>query len=128
MINSIITGASGFIGSNLVRRLLTNNHNVIVFNRNESKLWRLEDVLQKLEVHTVDMNNVKSLQTLIEKIQPQFIFHLATYGGYPSQQDIEIINQTNIINTNKNKCKYEKYTIAFCIDVFQSMMFFSLRK
>lgn len=99
MFSSIITGASGFVGSNLVRRLLENNHKVYVISRKNSNLWRLNDVLQKLDIHIVDMNNVKKLKLLIRKIEPQYIFHLATYGGYPFQRDSGIIVQANILNT-----------------------------
>jgi len=44
----LVTGAAGFIGAVLVRRLLDANHEVHALLKSGSKRWRLEGVLQHL--------------------------------------------------------------------------------
>lgn len=84
----LITGASGFIGSNLTRKMLHSKNNVSIFVRKESNLWRLQDILSDLDMYTVDMNNLESTSTIVRKIKPEYVFHLAAYGVYPFQKDL----------------------------------------
>ena len=55
----LITGSSGFVGSNLLRRLVNNeNGNEIhIFIRESSNLWRIRNVLDKVNVHIVDLKD-----------------------------------------------------------------------
>ena len=50
----LVTGATGFIGANIVRRLLKNNYEVHVLTRKCSDLWRLNDIYDDLIDHKVD--------------------------------------------------------------------------
>ncbi len=94
----IITGATGFVGANLTRSLLQKNE-INIFTRKESNLWRIKDILPELNVHQFDIGKYESLKQNIKKIKPDFLYHLAAYGGYPFQQDIEKIINNNILNT-----------------------------
>lgn len=97
MTRIIITGASGFVGSNLTRELLQSNAEVAIFTRKQSNLWRLQDILSRLNVNVVDMGDIESLKRIVKKIEPDIVYHLATYGGYPFQQDFETIILNNIL-------------------------------
>lgn len=99
----LITGSSGFIGSNLLRFLTYNNYKVHIILRKKSNLNRIVDLLnyKNIFVHNVDLKNKKNLNLIIKKIKPQTIFHLATYGAY-SHQDNKHKIQTNIINGTIN--------------------------
>jgi len=99
MTRFLISGASGFVGANFVRRLVKNKNTVVIFVRKNSNLWRLHDVLSKIEVKFVDMGNIKELRNLLKKAKPDFIYHFAAYGGHTFQKDIDIIIKTNIINS-----------------------------
>ena len=57
--NILITGAAGFIGSNLTRRLLKEGHQVHLLIRKGSNLWRLKDILQDVQLHKVEFNNLQ---------------------------------------------------------------------
>ena len=46
----LVTGASGHLGSYLVRRLLRDGHTVTGLVRRESDLWRLQDVRSQLQL------------------------------------------------------------------------------
>lgn len=98
----LITGASGFVGANLLRRLIkdTPPQKIHIFLRKTSNTWRIDDVLKKVSVHVVDMRNQKETEQLVKKIKPKTIFHLATHGAYPYQQnDEKEIFETNVVCT-----------------------------
>lgn len=99
----ILTGATGFIGANLLKRLLENEKfEVHIFLRKESKMWRIKNILdhKNLTIDYVNLFDFESLRETVEKIQPDYIIHLATYGAYPTMQteDDKII-KTNFIGT-----------------------------
>jgi len=93
----LVTGASGFVGANVVRELIKKKHKIHIFLRKKSNIWRLKDVLGKLIVHKIDLTERKLLVSKIKEIRPDVIFHLATYGAYPFQSDLESAVNTNII-------------------------------
>lgn len=98
----LITGASGFVGANLLRRLIREvpPKKVHVLLRPEARLWRIEDILRRVSAHVVDMRNAGATERFIRKIKPKTIFHLATHGGYPQEQhDERAILETNVLCT-----------------------------
>jgi nucleoside-diphosphate-sugar epimerase len=95
----LVTGATGFVGANLARRLLADGCEVHLLVRAESNLWRLEDIQGDVQLHAVDLQDSEALTQTIEAIRADTIFHLAVYGAYPFQTDVNTILQTNIIGT-----------------------------
>ena len=73
----VVSGAAGFVGSNLVRRLLENGLEVHILVKPQSDLWRLDDLTPYLHQHHTDLSKQSSLKQLMEKIVPDGIFHLA---------------------------------------------------
>lgn len=95
----LITGGAGFIGANLVNKLLKLNYNVSLIVKNSTNLWRIKNILPKIKLHKTDFFDTNNLKKIIEKINPSVIFHLATYSAYRDQEaSIEMIN-TNIKGT-----------------------------
>ena len=93
----LVTGGRGFVGANLVRRLLVDDHNVNLLLRPNGDNWRLESILSDLAVHSGDVCSAEDVSRIVAEVQPQWIFHLATYGAYSWQTDIHRIMETNII-------------------------------
>ena len=99
MANILVTGASGFIGANLVRSLLNEDNDVSVFMRDASRAWRLSDIVNKLRVYPIDLTNKEEVARAVHAIKPELVFHCATYGGYPSQKNSAGIMQTNVLGS-----------------------------
>lgn len=95
----LVTGATGFVGSNLVRRLLKENYEVHILTRENSNLWRIKEVYSELIDWKVDLNNEEKLKKIIEKINPSYIIHLAIYGGYSFQNNEKEIFNVNLFGT-----------------------------
>lgn len=95
----LITGATGFIGSCLVRKLINNNEEVHIIARRQSDSWRLKDISKFINIHYTDLNNENQVNELLEKNSFNIIYHLATYGGYNYQKDVNSIIDTNLIMT-----------------------------
>jgi nucleoside-diphosphate-sugar epimerase len=95
----LVTGAAGFVGAVLTRRLLTAGHTVHVVSRSTTIRWRLTDVIADLRHHEVDLRDEAATRSVIDGIRPEVIYHLATHGAYPEQTDADGIIQTNILGT-----------------------------
>lgn len=94
----VVTGATGFIGANLIRKLIKDGHEVHLFVRPMFKEWRIFDIRPQLKIHVFDLKSKKILEKTLKRIRPQWLFHLATHGAYPSQIDLSRTIETNIIS------------------------------
>jgi nucleoside-diphosphate-sugar epimerase len=94
----LVTGASGFIGSNLGRRLVAEGHDVHVILRSQHSPWRLIDA-QGLSVHQADLSDGESVIRAVQEIRPDWIFHLAAHGAYSSQSSLPEMIEANLLGT-----------------------------
>lgn len=95
----LITGGAGFIGANLIKELLRLNYNVNLILKESSNLWRIKKILNKIKIHHIDLLNKKKLTEIVNKINPKFIIHLATYNNYRKQTDVEEMIDINVRGT-----------------------------
>ena len=93
----IITGASGFIGANLTRRVLREGHETHLLLRSAHQPWRLEEILGDVHCHEAALEDRETVSRVIHAIRPDWVFNLAAYGGYPSQTGIERMVSTNLL-------------------------------
>lgn len=99
MKRAIVTGATGFVGANLARRLLDDGHEVHLLLRPEYQAWRIADIQPHVHIHEIQLTDSESVTPLIRRIQPDWIFHLAAYGAYASQTNVKQMLATNILST-----------------------------
>lgn len=95
----LVTGAAGFIGSRIMRRLIANGEEVHILIRKGTKLWRIEGMLDRVICHLSDLSDAGELTKIVDKVKPRVIYHLATYGAYPYQNEPDKIIHTNILGT-----------------------------
>ncbi len=98
----LVTGGAGFIGANLVRRLIEEGADVHLFLRPSSKRNRLEDIIKLVTVHEVDLSDEEKVRALMLEIKPNGVFHLAAvnqfFGYVPT---VDELTATNIVATTK---------------------------
>lgn len=73
----LITGANGFIGSHLARRLLREGASVHIFIRENGNRLRVKDLEGRVQIWEGDIRTFSSVKTCIQNSRPQVIFHLA---------------------------------------------------
>ncbi|MFH1671329.1 MAG: SDR family NAD(P)-dependent oxidoreductase [Candidatus Portnoybacteria bacterium] len=113
MKNILITGGAGFIGANFAYKFLDLGHNVHLIERQESDLWRLEKIKDKISLHCIDLKDYDQLEAFIAELKPEIILHFAAYGTYPRKQqdikntiDVNLLGTINLINAC-SKIKFE---------------------
>ena len=110
--NILVTGACGFIGSHLVEKLVTENHNVRAFtfyNSRNSHGWLDnvdKEILKDLDLISGDIRDCDFLHQQTKKID--VIIHLAALIGIPysyhavkSYIDTNITGTYNVLNSAK---------------------------
>ena len=95
----LITGAGGFVGAALTRRLVADGNAVHVLLKSSTGRWRLADLHPHLRAHEVDLADEDAVRRLVSEVRPELVYHLAAHGAYPSQNDPDRIIQTNILGT-----------------------------
>ncbi|WP_217570751.1 NAD(P)-dependent oxidoreductase [Mesorhizobium sp. GbtcB19] len=92
----VVTGGSGFVGAGLVRRLLSMDWQVDLLLRPAFTTWRVPAGQKRLSTHLVDLTDASSVGTLLQRLRPRYVFHLAAHGAYSWQTDSARIASTNL--------------------------------
>lgn len=96
----LITGGTGFVGSNFVYKFLELGYEAHLIVRENSNLKRIESIMDRVLLHTVDLFNEREVVECVQKIQPTIILHFAAYGAYPARQkETRATIDTNVLAT-----------------------------
>jgi nucleoside-diphosphate-sugar epimerase/glycosyltransferase involved in cell wall biosynthesis len=90
----LVLGASGFVGANLLRLLLTVRSDVYG-TASRFPAWRLEG-LPEANVIASDLLVPSNLDQLLDTVRPLTVFNCVAYGAYSYERDPQLIYRTNL--------------------------------
>lgn len=111
MTQYLVTGAAGFMGSHLIRKLKEKAGTVHALVRPQEELWRINDILQSIALHEVDLTDHRTISELIATLKPEVIYHCASYGGMPFELQTEKVYEVNFTSSMNlfNECKKQGF-------------------
>ncbi|MGC8618734.1 MAG: NAD-dependent epimerase/dehydratase family protein [Thermoplasmata archaeon] len=89
-----ITGASGFVGANLVRYFNPSNE-VYALTRSTNP-WRLN---KEFNLIKFDVKERQVVRDVLSTLKPDVLIHCAAYGGYHFETNVREIVETNVIGS-----------------------------
>jgi dolichol-phosphate mannosyltransferase len=96
---TLVTGAAGFVGANLARRLVRDGHRVAAAVRPGGTRWRLDDIAGEVEFVHLNLTDRDAVSAAVERVRPEWVFHLAAHGAYSWESDFARIVETNLVTT-----------------------------
>ncbi len=97
---ALITGTTGFAGSHMVEYLLAHQPDVEVFGikRWRSPMENIAHLVDRLELVETDLRDYHSVYRMLEKIKPDYIFHLAAQSFVPTSWNAPAATlETNVV-------------------------------
>ncbi len=99
------------MGSHLIRKLKNKAGTIHALVRPQEELWRINDIAQSITLHEVDLTNHLAVSELIKQINPDIIYHCASYGGMPFELQTEKVYEVNFFSSMHlfNECKKQGF-------------------
>jgi len=91
-----VTGGTGFIGANIVRRLVREKAEVVLLVRPNAHLWRLKGILPKMSLIQGDLTRANDVEKAVSQVCPHAIFHLATFRANKNPTTFSNFVTTNL--------------------------------
>lgn len=96
MPRAIITGASGFVGSNLARYLVKNKWEIILIVRKHSNLSIINDIVDKIIIYRYD-GSIEKLVSFFKEQKADVVFHLASlFIAEHNTKDVDNLIDSNL--------------------------------
>jgi len=93
----LLTGATGFLGSHLLKTLLNKGHKVVIFKRTTSDIYRIQDNFNKIISYNVD---TQSLDLAFKEQKIDVVIHTAGQYGRDGCGIVRIIESNVIFGVN----------------------------
>lgn len=100
MTRFFLTGATGFLGSKILRHLLREGHTVAALVRPESNRWRISDCLDNTTLLDGRVEEASSWRDALADFQPQCVIHAAWDGVGNTERD-NPRQAENIVSTTR---------------------------
>jgi nucleoside-diphosphate-sugar epimerase len=94
----LVTGAGGFVGLHVVRRLLADRHEVVAVDRSSEHLSRIVAETPGVSPVTVNLDDTDAVRDLLRKTTPDALIHLAWYAN-PSDYLTSHLNLASLAMT-----------------------------
>jgi len=115
--NILITGATGFIGSHLVERLIKEKkHKLILIKRKISNIWRIKEFIDKCLIY--DYEDLSDLEKIFKENKIDLVIHLAAKIIKKEESENEKLEmiKTNVIFPTYLLEKCVKYNVDYFIN------------
>jgi GDP-4-dehydro-6-deoxy-D-mannose reductase len=126
----LVTGVTGFAGSHLVDYMLTRNDcEIFGIQRWRSRTENIEHFLDRITILECDLRDASSVRDTLEKVRPDWIFHLAAQSFVPTSWSApteslmtNVLGQLNIFEAVRRlgltcriqlACSSEEYGMVF---------------
>ncbi len=88
----LVTGATGFVGSHIVRQLIAEKYNVVAFIRNKEKAIKLfPEIIDQIEIKQGDATDINSIEAACQNVDA--MIHTAAYvTDWGKPEDFRKIN------------------------------------
>ncbi|UFS71311.1 NAD-dependent epimerase/dehydratase family protein [Geomonas sp. RF6] len=116
----LVTGATGFVGACLTRRLSAGGYDVHVLTRPSSDRWRIADILPRVTEESGDLRDREAVEAVVSRVRPEAVCHFATYGGFSFQDDSAAIFATNLMGTVHLLSACEKLPLKSFVNIGSS--------
>tara|TARA_R100000664_G_scaffold34234_1_gene55443 strand:+ start:9178 stop:10086 length:909 start_codon:yes stop_codon:yes gene_type:complete len=108
MSKALVTGGAGFIGSNLVDRLIDEGYEVAIID-NESSTVNAQFYWNPLaEKHVIDITDQKKCSKVFSSFKPDYVFHLAAHSRIPiaiknpiQSCDVNVVGTCNMLQQSR---------------------------
>ena len=122
----LVTGATGFIGSHLTRRLVDGGAEVHALTSTVSSVYpvRLVDMKDRITLHGGNLNDSGAMASVVERSDPKIVFHLGVYTHVGKSWDrVDECIQTNIHGTVNllqalARSNYERFVYTSTSEVY----------
>lgn len=93
----LVTGATGFVGSHLVRSLVNDGWSVHLIVRPQSNLHLIQGILEKVTLHGHD-GSTEGMFGIVNQVRPAVVFHLASlFLAQHSPADVAALIGNNVL-------------------------------
>ncbi|MCH7971559.1 MAG: NAD-dependent epimerase/dehydratase family protein, partial [Chloroflexi bacterium] len=93
----LVTGATGFVGGHLVKRLLLEKHEIHVLTRPSTDLSKFGDELDRVSSHP-HYGSTEDMISLLRDAQPDAVIHLASlFLGEHKPDDVDELVRSNVL-------------------------------
>lgn len=103
MAKVLVTGSTGFIGKNLVKKLVEKGYEVHALERYVTGRYSLDQNMLPVVRHYVNLTDYHSIKDLIGEIKPDYVIHLAgvtavafSYNRYIEVSEVNYIATANL--------------------------------
>jgi nucleoside-diphosphate-sugar epimerase len=94
---ALITGGTGFVGSNLARRLVRDGWHVHMITKPNFNLDQIKDIADQVTLHVHD-GSTEGMHGILASTQPDVVFHLASlFLSEHTSADISRLVQSNVL-------------------------------
>ncbi len=97
---ALITGATGFVGSHLSRRLVNEGWKIHIITRQSTKLEIISDIIKKITVQKHD-GTINGMLGILSEAKPMIVFHLASFflAEHQSKDVVPLIESNLLFGT-----------------------------